>query len=530
MVKVGGIMAKKKSAARRPNGDGGLIKLKNCRYWYAQYYQDGRQVRISTKTDVKQEAIATLRKFMGDRDNGLAPISDVRRLRYADLRQALIDSYEAAGNKSLKEKADGSETIAGLTPLDEFFGYKTETVDGKRVVTNKGASAAQITTHAARRFVRQRRDEGTGNAAINRSLAALRRMLRIAKRDKKIHDVPFIEFQKEPAARTGFLERDRFDELVKLLPTHLRPLITLLYYCGTRIGEALQIEWSQVDLNTRLIRLESEQTKTDEARVLPLPSVLVAMLRDIEAKAGLVFDGTNVRKEWVNACATCGLGRKIEVDGRPYDPRYEGLTLHDLRRSAVRNLINAGVRERVAMQITGHKTRSVFDRYHIVSPVDVTNAMQAVESASLATGKSLDGEKLPVKQVKTLNGEVRKPVQSVKLASRYDERLSRRFWGRVNKNGPMPTVCSPAYGNCWLWTAGKTTNGYGTMSVNNQDKNATHVSWFLEHGRWPAEHLLHVCDCKACIRPDHLFEGNDSANAYDRDVKALGGILVESSK
>ena len=95
-----------------------------------------------------------------------------------------------------------------------------------------------------------------------------------------------------------------------------------------------------------------------------------------------------------NACATCGLGRKIEVDGRPYDPRYEGLTLHDLRRSAVRNLINAGVRERVAMQITGHKTRSVFDRYHIVSSDDVTNAMQAVESASLATGESLDGEKM----------------------------------------------------------------------------------------------------------------------------------------
>jgi len=401
-------MARKKSTVRRANGEGGLIKIAGCRYWYAQYYQDGRQVRVSTKTEVKAEALATLRKLMGDRDNGLAPVTDVRRLRYADLRAALIDSYVAQGNKSLKSKADGSETIAGLTALDEFFGFKTGVVDGKVTVTDKGMSVAQITTDAARRFVRERREEGTGNATINRSLAAMRRMLKIAKRDKKIHDVPFIEFQKEPPARTGFLTLDKFSELIKLLPTHLRPLVTLLYYCGTRIGEALQIEWSQCDLEARLIRLESEQTKTSEARVLPLPSVLVNMLVAIEPKTGRVFDGTNLRKEWMNACAACGLGTKIEVEGKPYDPRYEGLTLHDLRRSAVRNLINAGVRERVAMQITGHKTRSVFDRYHIVSPVDVTNAMQAVEAAML-TGNSLDGEKM----VKKPSRGVRKSLMAL---------------------------------------------------------------------------------------------------------------------
>ena len=106
-------------------------------------------------------------------------------------------------------------------------------------------------------------------------------------------------------------------------------------------------------------------------------------LTGVEPKTGRVFDGTNLRKEWVKACAAAGLGKLTEVEGRPYDPIYSGLTLHDLRRSAVRNLVNAGVPERVAMSISGHKTRSVLDRYHIVSPADVTNAMRAVESASL---------------------------------------------------------------------------------------------------------------------------------------------------
>jgi integrase len=171
-------------------------------------------------------------------------------------------------------------------------------------------------------------------------------MLTIAKRSKKIHDVPYIQFLKEPSARKGFLERDKFEELIALLPTHLRPLGTPLYYDGVRIGEALQIEWPQVNLDARTIRLEEEQTKGDEARTLPLPSVLVSMLTEVTPKSGRVFDGTNLRKEWVTACAAAGLGTLTQVEGRPYDPLYVGLTLHDLRRSAVRNLVNAGVPER----------------------------------------------------------------------------------------------------------------------------------------------------------------------------------------
>lgn len=370
--------------AKRERGEGGVFLVPGSRFWRVQYQDaNGRQVRVSSKMESKQRAKEYLRKLMNERDEGLAPVTEVRKLKYADLRQMLIDSYIAAGNKSLKSKADGTEYVAGLTALDEFCGFKME----NEKVTDKGVPVSALTTDFARRFVRQRRGEGTGTAAINRSLAALRRMLRLAQRERKLSIVPFIEFQKEPTARKGFLEQKKFDELIKALPSHLRPLVTFLYYCGCRIGETLQIDWVQVNLDTRQIRLEPEQTKTDEARVLPLPSVLVNMLKAAKPKTGKVFDGTNLRKEWMTACAACELGRKIEVKGKPYDPRYEGLTLHDLRRSAVRNLRKAGVSETEAMKISGHKTRSVFDRYNIVNTEDVMEAMRKVEIAALQDGK-----------------------------------------------------------------------------------------------------------------------------------------------
>jgi integrase len=219
---------------------------------YAQYYNsNGKQVRVSTRTVVKQEALGTLRKLMGDRDNGLAPISEVRKIHYGHLRKALLDNYAARGNKSLRIRADGEETINGLKALDDFFGYKTAVNEqGQRYVEKSGVSITKITTDSAREFVRKRREEGTGNAAINRSLACLRRMLKLALQEKKIHDVPFVEFQKEPNARKGFLEMSKFE--LAQFPTALKPLITFLYYCGVRVGEALQIQWSQVNLEKRL--------------------------------------------------------------------------------------------------------------------------------------------------------------------------------------------------------------------------------------------------------------------------------------
>jgi integrase len=376
---------------RRERGEGGLIKIRGCRFWYGQFYRDGKQIRVSTKTEVKEEAKKTLRRLMGDTERGIAPENELRKVRYANLRAALLQNYVERGNKSLQTTADGSETISGLKPLDDFFEFEPAKNGNPE---KPGVPVTKLTTDAARDFARERLEEGLSNDTVNGSLRLLRRMLNIAHEDKKIQFVPKIRLLKNSPARKGFLAKEQFDVLISLIPKNLKPIVTFLYYCGIRLGEAKQIEWPQVDLKAALVRLEEDQTKNSEARTIPLPDVLVKMLKGIEPKEGTVFDATNLRKVWHKACSAAGLGKLEEVEGRP-DPRYTGLIIHDLRRSAIKNLMKVGVNEKVAMKISGHKTRDVFDRYHIVDTEDVVDAMRRVQTVTPATNSLMsNGEKI----------------------------------------------------------------------------------------------------------------------------------------
>jgi integrase len=152
---------------------------------------------------------------------------------------------------------------------------------------------------------------------------------------------------------------------------------TFAYLTGWRKGEVLALEWRDVTLDrTRegailggTVRLRAQHSKNKRPRVVALRGALLELMERRVACRQLdclrVFHRAGgrvpVRKAWAAACAATG---------------FAGLLFHDLRRSAVRNMVRAGVPERVAMRISGHRTRSVFDRYDITSEADLEAAAE----------------------------------------------------------------------------------------------------------------------------------------------------------
>ena len=89
---------------------------------------------------------------------------------------------------------------------------------------------------------------------------------------------------------------------------------------------------------------------------------------------------------------------------------------------------------------------------------------------------------------------------------------------KVNRSGPE---ARPGLGPCWLWTAFTKENGYGQFGRAKHDGVYAHrFSYELHVGPVPEGLcVLHKCDVRSCVRPDHLFLGTERDNAHDRDTK-----------
>ena len=194
---------------------------------------------------------------------------------------------------------------------------------------------------------------------------------------------PYIPTLKENNVRTGFFKPEQFMSVHTYLPDYLKPFVHFAYITGWRRGEISGLQWRHVDFEDGRVTLDPGTTKNDEGRIFPFTRELRELLENqkertlklqrIEGKViPWVFHRAgrpigDFRKAWATACKKAGVPGRIP---------------HDFRRTAVRNLVRAGIPERVAMQMTGHKTRSVFERYNIVSEGDLIAAAEKLDKAA----------------------------------------------------------------------------------------------------------------------------------------------------
>jgi len=337
----------------------GMI-YKRGNVWWIKYYRNGDPYRESSESTKKMVAKKLLDRREGEIAQGKMPSIQFDKVTFDELADGFLRDYRINQKKSLV-RAERS-----VNHLKTFL---------------EGARASAITTPIINQYIEIRMDVGAANATINRELSALKRMLNLgAEQTPPLVDkgqIPKIKMLDENNVRKGFFEHDQFTAVRAELPEYLRGFVSIAYKEGWRLDEIETLTWDQIDRKLGIIRLEPGETKNDDARVAYLDDEEIAIIeeqwklhKEVFQKRGMPFSwvflnryGTDrikqFHKSWKKACKKAGVPGKI---------------FHDFRRSAVRNMVRAGVPENVAMKISGHKTRSVFERYNIVNDADLIEA------------------------------------------------------------------------------------------------------------------------------------------------------------
>lgn len=326
--------------------------------WYILFTHRGQRHRQSSGSSDRKIAVALLRKRIAEVVEGRITGPQADRVTFDDLVNLIEADYATNGRKST------ADMLGRVAHLRAAFG------------THR---AIDITHGMLLAYIDKRTREAARPATIRYELVVLGRMYTLAIQAGMLTTKPPLPTIRLRNARSGFFETGELARVLAALPDDIANAIEFASITGWRIGEIRGLTWAQVDVEGCVVRLEPGTTKNDEGRTFPfgahprLGELMLAQMRRtvaLQQKRGQVIryvfhrDGAplgDFKKAWKDACAAAGC---------------PGRLVHDLRRTAVRNLVRAGVTERVAMQLTGHRTRSVFDRYDIVSEADLTQAVE----------------------------------------------------------------------------------------------------------------------------------------------------------
>jgi len=344
-------------------GDGRVFM--RGRTWWVQFYVDGKQQRESAKTADPETAEKYLRRRLREvhahefvsRHNQRRTIAELMDALKVDFTLRAIDSQQNLSNIKIARAGFGTVRATSLT---------AEQVD---------------------RYIEERLRKGAANASINRVTQLLKQAYALsglpAPRIRKLDE--------RGNVRQGFFSESEIRRVIQNLPADLQDFTLFGWVSGMRKSEIASLAWEDVDGD--VIRLRAENAKNGEARMIPLVGELAELIERRRNARQVKVDGMpmltslifhravtksvsegvrkkragepvgDFRKVWAEACKKAGVRRLF----------------HDLRRSACRNMLAAGVPQTIAMKISGHKTDSMFKRYAVSDEADLRTALERTQ-------------------------------------------------------------------------------------------------------------------------------------------------------
>jgi len=364
---------------KRPRGSGRYWKRRNGG-WAIEYPKgDGTTAHESVARALgKPPALVTEREALKLLNHRLAEIATGEAIDPEHDRltvRALIDRY--LGNLRIRRgqaAVDGwRPSVAMLAPMHHV-----------RAARLQGAMVDE--------WMAQMTADGYAAATVNTGVALLSAAYHYGRAQRLVRRAPEFTRYKLDNARRGFFGAHEAGPILDRLAVPYGDAARWLYLSGWRRGEVVAMAWAWVDRLGGVLTLPDTHSKNGEGRTIPLRHE-DGTLNDLGAlietrwkarrlgvphvfhRDGRPISGGMLHHAWAVACKAAGFWEPPSPDypqGRPTR------LLHDFRRTAVRDMVRAGVSESVAMTITGHKSRAIFSRYNITDERDRRLALSAV--------------------------------------------------------------------------------------------------------------------------------------------------------
>jgi len=328
------------------------------RKWYMAFTANGRQYNLSTHTCNKRLAQKILNAKLGEIAEGRFHLTKSNPPKFEEYAEQFLESIQHPNTKR--------RYTSSVENLKTAF---------------EGVRLSQITADRVEEFKQARLKEGVGPATVNRDLAVLRRILKLAARERLIAQSPFadVDFLEERSCRRQphILTWEEQEKLLPVAPPRLRVLIILLTETGLRVGkEALRLKWEDVDLANGVIHVRESKTPAGR-RIVPLSEFCKAELLSWKDLCGPEFSEwvfpsfentrhplQGGRKAWVSAL------KKAEI---PYFPIY------NLRHTFASRLNEAGASPITVAQMLGHASTGIVQTYARVLDETRREAMRKLE-------------------------------------------------------------------------------------------------------------------------------------------------------